>query len=48
LMVTLFDLLLLDDIACPHEAHGQRRRRLRGTVRRIPGRVDIGERWRLN
>jgi DNA ligase-4 len=47
-MVMLFDILLLDDIACLHESHDQRRRRLWATVRHVPGQVEIGERCKLD
>jgi DNA ligase 4 len=43
-MIMFYDILLLDDIICGLETHGERRRLLQSLVRRIPGRTDIGSR----
>jgi len=43
-MIVFYDILLLDDIVCMREPHGNRRRRLESLIRCVPGRADIASR----
>ncbi|KAK5203019.1 hypothetical protein LTR41_011243 [Exophiala xenobiotica] len=48
LMIKFYDLLIVDNVACIHEPHSIRRRRLWATVHLISGRADIGHRVKID